>query len=151
MTFPILFVYAQSSRTILGNERRIWVIECLKQNHGKAEIGKIVDYIAELEGNNTRRHRKSIYVSLVQTHLPKMEREGIIKVERGNVELLKIPQEVERYMKTRDTLNFWPIIYVVFSGAALIASLIRKSNDGVIIALLLLALAVLHWIKASGQ
>ncbi|MFA4640711.1 DUF7344 domain-containing protein [Pyrococcus kukulkanii] len=148
---PIFFTQPQSSKTILGNDRRMWVVECLRKNHGKAEIGEIVDYIANLEGNNTRRHRKSIYVSLVQTHLPKMEREGIVRVNRGTVELLDVPKEVDRYMKIKKTSVTWPLIYVTFSGIALIASLLRNSSEGVIISLLLLGVAIFHWIKASEQ
>ncbi len=67
---------------ILGNKRRMLLIEFLQRKNGSAELRDVVEYIAEREGNTDRKHRKSVYVSLMQTHLPKLEREGIVTFSR---------------------------------------------------------------------
>ena len=87
------------SSMILGNDRRMLLLEFLQNNNGKAELREIVDFIAENEGQNNRKHRKSVYVSLLQTHLPKMERAGIIKFDHNWVTLLRVPEDVDVYME----------------------------------------------------
>jgi len=87
------------SSMILGNDRRLLLLRFLQNNNGKAELREIVDFIAENEGQNDRKHRKSVYVSLLQTHIPKMERAGIIKFDHNTVTLLKVPEDVDVYME----------------------------------------------------
>ena len=76
-----------TSSVILGNSRRMLMIKYLRMSKGKAELRDMVEYIAENEGNTDRKHRKSVYVSLVQTHIPKLEREGVIRFRHGVVTL----------------------------------------------------------------
>ncbi|AFK22210.1 hypothetical protein [Pyrococcus sp. ST04] len=147
LIIPHFFLENSSSSIILGNDRRFMVVEFLRKNNNTAEISQLVDYIAKMEGNESRRHRKSIYVSLVQTHLPKMEREGIIKVERGRIMLVNVPKEVDKYIDIEKSSSMWPIIYACFSCIGLIFSLLRGSGEGVIISLILLGLALAHWSK----
>lgn len=88
-----------SSNVILGNKRRMLLIEYLQKFDGRAELRDVVEYIAEKEGNTDRRHRKSVYVSLMQTHIPKLEREGVVAFERGVITLLRVPDNVTLYME----------------------------------------------------
>ncbi|ASJ03515.1 hypothetical protein A3L09_09725 [Thermococcus profundus] len=101
---------------ILGNERRMLLIEFLQMRNGKAELRDIVDYIAEREGNTDRKHRKSVYVSLMQTHIPKLEREGILTFERGVITLLRVPDNVTLYMEVvqRNDIS-WSAFYAGIS------------------------------------
>jgi len=89
-----------SSRVILGNKRRMLMVEFLRMKNGRAELRDIVEYIAEKEGNTDRKHRKSVYVSLVQTHIPRLEREGVITFKQGVVTLVRVPEDVTVYMET---------------------------------------------------
>ncbi|WP_084207608.1 DUF7344 domain-containing protein [Pyrococcus abyssi] len=145
-----LSMFSTQSSTILGNDRRLMVIEYLKSHSGEAEISELVDYICKSEGNERRRHRKSVYVSLVQTHLPRLQREGIVNVKRSRVYLLDVPSEVHAFITIKNAKrNMWPIVYLIFSAVALSTSLLIASSEGVIFSLFLLALAVLHWVLTS--
>jgi hypothetical protein len=88
-----------TSTVILGNNRRMLMIEYLQEKAGQAELRELVEFIAEKEGATDRKHRKSVYVSLVQTHIPKLEREGVITFEHGVITLLQIPSDVTVYME----------------------------------------------------
>ncbi|AIU69556.1 hypothetical protein TEU_03930 [Thermococcus eurythermalis] len=117
-----------TSSVILGNSRRMLMIEYLKKSDGRAELREMVEYIAENEGNTDRKHRKSVYVSLVQTHIPKLEREGVITFRHGVVTLVKVPDDVTVYMETVKKNDIsWSSFYV---GLSLIFLILAVSlND----------------------
>ncbi|AIF70248.1 hypothetical protein PAP_09350 [Palaeococcus pacificus DY20341] len=133
---------------ILGNERRMLLIEYLQKSNGKAELRDIVEFIAEEEGQTDRRHRKSVYVSLVQTHIPKMERAGIISFERGIVELIAVPEDVDIYMEVVEKHDIsWSTFY---AGVSLIFALtgLWLSNIPLTIAAgIYLLLSMIHRMK----
>lgn len=92
------------------------MIEYLKKSDGRAELREMVEYIAENEGNTDRKHRKSVYVSLVQTHIPRLEREGVITFRHGVVTLVKVPDDVTVYMETVKKNDIsWSSFYVGLS------------------------------------
>ncbi|ASJ01220.1 DUF7344 domain-containing protein [Thermococcus gorgonarius] len=104
------------SNVILGNERRMLLIKFLQMRNGRAELREVVEYIAEKEGNTDRKHRKSVYVSLMQTHIPKLEREGVLTFERGVITLLRVPDNVTLYMEVvgRNDIS-WSTFYAGIS------------------------------------
>ncbi|WP_297509128.1 hypothetical protein [Thermococcus sp.] len=105
-----------ASSSILGNSRRMLMIEYLRGSDGRAELRDVVDYIAEKEGDTNRKHRKSVYVSLIQTHIPKLEREGVITFNRGIVTLVKVPEDVTVYMETVNKNDIsWSSFYIGLS------------------------------------
>jgi hypothetical protein len=109
---------------ILGNERRKLLVEFLNDSDGKSELRNIVDFIAEKEGNISNTHKKSVYVSLVQTHIPKMRRAGVVDFEGGVVELIGVPDDVTVYMemvKKNDISwsTFYAVVSVIFVFTAI--------------------------------
>ncbi|HII60866.1 DUF7344 domain-containing protein [Pyrococcus horikoshii] len=143
----LIRLLSSPSSTILGNDRRLKVIEFLREHNNEAEVSELVEYICKAEGNEDRRHRKSVYVSLVQTHLPRLQREGIVNVERGRVYLLGVPSEVHTFIELKNEgKNLWPLAYLIFSSISLLVSLALASSEGVIFSLILLALSIFHWI-----
>ena len=110
------------SSMILGNDRRMLLLKFLQNNNGKAELREIVEFIAENEGQNNRKHRKSVYVSLLQTHIPKMERAGIIKFDHNTVTLLRVPEDVDVYMEVVSKHDIsWSTFY---SGVSVLFALL---------------------------
>jgi len=92
------------------------MIEYLRRSEGRAELRDMVEYIAETEGNTDRRHRKSVYVSLIQTHIPRLEREGVITFRHGIVTLVKVPDDVTIYMETVEKNDIsWSSFYIGLS------------------------------------
>lgn len=73
---------------ILGTSRRRAVIRYLETNPGPISIGELADYIAAQEYDKTpeevtQNERKRVYVSLYQSHLPKMTAADVIAYEQG--------------------------------------------------------------------
>ncbi|WP_158237441.1 DUF7344 domain-containing protein [Halegenticoccus soli] len=67
---------------LLGNERRRLVVDYLLQN-GDATRRELAEHVAEAEGAENERAYKSVYVSLHQTHLPKLEVYGVVRFDEG--------------------------------------------------------------------
>ncbi|WP_297475341.1 hypothetical protein [Thermococcus sp.] len=134
-----------TSSIILGNSRRMLMIEYLQNREGRAELRDVVDFIAEKEGATDRKHRKSVYVSLVQTHIPKLEREGVISFERGTVRLLKIPEDVTVYMEVvgRHDIS-WSTFYAGISLIFILTGMYLENVHLTFAALVYLLISLLH-------
>ncbi|NPA47388.1 MAG: hypothetical protein GXO14_01925 [Thermococci archaeon] len=138
----------KTSNVILGNDRRMLTVEFLKLHKGSADLRDLVEFIAEREGKTDRKHRKSIYVSLVQTHIPKLEREGVIKFQSGTLTLLKVPSDVSVYMevvKRRDIS--WSTFYMVVSLMFISLGLFLENHHLVLASFLYLSVAIVHHLK----
>lgn len=89
---------------ILRNGRRRLTIEILRENGGVATVRDLSEWIATKETGEEpppRDKRQSVYVSLHQTHLPKLDTLGIVSYdpEEKEVVLEDRVQEVEVYME----------------------------------------------------
>jgi hypothetical protein len=134
-----------ATTTILGNDRRMLMIEYLKEKEGQAELRELVEYIAEREGDTDRKHRKSVYVSLVQTHIPKLEREGVITFNHGVVTLLKIPDDVTVYMEVVNKHDIsWSTFYMGTSIIFIIAGWYLGSMPLLLAAMVYLVISLIH-------
>ncbi|NJE77224.1 hypothetical protein [Thermococcus sp. ES12] len=134
-----------ATTTILGNDRRMLMIEYLKEKEGQAELRELVEYIAEREGDTDRKHRKSVYVSLVQTHIPKLEREGVITFNHGIVTLLKIPDDVTVYMEVVNKHDIsWSTFYMGTSLIFIIAGWYLGSMPLLLAAIVYLVISLIH-------
>lgn len=77
---------------VLSNRRRRLVLELLRANGGEATARELSEYIATVEsGENPppRNIRQSAYVSLHQTHLPKLNKPDIIEYD-GQAKTVKL-------------------------------------------------------------
>lgn len=90
---------------ILRNSRRRRVLEHLESTGKRATIKELVEHIATEEHDiaslePSRPEYKSIYVALLQSHLPKMDDAGIIHYDQENktVELRDASSVVFRYL-----------------------------------------------------
>ncbi len=134
-----------AATTILGNDRRMLMIEFLQRREGRAELRDLVEFIAEREGDTDRRHRKSVYVSLVQTHIPKLEREGVVSFNRGVVTLLKIPEDVTVYMEVVNRHDIsWSAFYTGTSLIFIAAGLLLGNPHLTMAALVYLGISMIH-------
>lgn len=73
---------------ILSSHRRRYAIHAIKQNEGEAELSDLAEQVAAWENEKpltklTADERHCVYTSLQQTHLPAMDRAGVIEFERG--------------------------------------------------------------------
>jgi hypothetical protein len=89
---------------VLRNDRRRRAIKHLRDSDDTLDVDALAEHIASVETGESpppRDVRKSVYVSLHQTHLPKLDDLGIIDYDQRSKELhLKDrAQEVEVYME----------------------------------------------------
>ncbi len=114
---------------ILQNDRRRCVLEILHKK-GNQSIRSLSEEIARLEAGEDHPKstiRKSIYVSLLQTHIPKMENLGVINYDQENdfVELLPAASNFDIYMETVKKGDIpWSHFYIGLSILAVVGSVI---------------------------
>lgn len=88
---------------LLSNHRRRYALHVLKQADGQSEIADLAEQVAAWENGKERseitsseRHR--VYTSMQQTHLPAMDRAGVINHDNGTVTLTDQARSLEVYM-----------------------------------------------------
>lgn len=119
---------------ILANERRRTALRALSEagNDGAIALSALADAVAERESGRSPPPtdvRQSVYNSLHQTHLPKLEALDVIRYDRDAqaVHLGDRVRDVERYMEVVNVLGVsWSEVYRtlgVFSLAVVTASL----------------------------
>lgn len=112
---------------VLQNYRRRCVLEILREQ-GNQSIRSLSEEIARLEsGTDDPKSsvRKSIYVSLLQTHIPKMENLGVLIYDRehDNVKLLPAASNFDIYMETVEKGDIpWSHFYIGLSTLAVVGS-----------------------------
>lgn len=109
---------------ILSNTRRRMMLYYLRQNDGAASVKELAEQIAALENDVTvgelgRQQRKRVYVSLYQTHVPKLEDAGIIEYDdaNGDVWLTDRAGEFDSYLTSTTEEEYpWRIHYLTIAG-----------------------------------
>jgi tRNA pseudouridine38-40 synthase len=91
---------------VLSNRRRRYVIHALDDAEEPMELGELADQIAEWETGDADEHvsadaRKSVYTSLQQSHLPKMDDVDVVEFDkdRGVVDPTPKLDELDVYIE----------------------------------------------------
>jgi hypothetical protein len=89
---------------VLRNDRRRRAIQHLRDADGPLSVDTLAEHIASIETGEDpppRDVRKSVYVSLHQTHLPKLDELGIVDYDQREqmLELRDRAEQVEVYME----------------------------------------------------
>lgn len=112
---------------VLQNDRRRYILEFLR-TQGSQSIRSLSEEIARVESKTEEPKsnvRKSVYISLLQTHIPKMESLGIIAYnrEQDTVELLPASRDFDVYMETVKKGDIpWSHFYLGLSALAIVGS-----------------------------
>jgi len=117
---------------LLSSPRRRYVISYLQQHGGPVELGTLAEDVAAWENEVpvdelTSKQKKRVYVSLYQTHVPKLEEYGVVEYDgdTGNVTMTKRIDEFERYLTDGDDERDWEIYYLVLAaGSTLIYAIL---------------------------
>ncbi|WP_244605325.1 DUF7344 domain-containing protein [Halorhabdus rudnickae] len=102
---------------VLRNDRRRRVIEYLKQHIDPVPLRTLAERIASRETGSSpppTNIRQSVYNSLHQTHLPKLDGLGIVQYDRDrkHVRLRERAREIEPYMNVVTSLGIsWSTYY----------------------------------------
>jgi gamma-glutamylcyclotransferase (GGCT)/AIG2-like uncharacterized protein YtfP len=120
---------------VLRNERRTRVLEHLQQEREAVTLRELSEQLATLETGESpppRNIRESVYNSLHQTHLPKLNDLGIVEYQRNRklVTLADGSQQVNLYMETVPTNDItWATYYHVLG--MMVLAIIGLSSVGV--------------------
>ncbi|QAU14408.1 hypothetical protein EKH57_13515 [Halorubrum sp. BOL3-1] len=112
---------------VLRNDRRRLALEYLKERLRPVEVGELSDHIAEREVGESpppQDCRQSVYNTLSQTHLPKLEDLGFVDFDRDEktVTLRETAREVDVYMNIVTPLGItWGTYYRSLGVLGLIA------------------------------
>ena len=110
---------------VLRNERRTHLLEVLQQHRETLPLREISEQVATLETGETpppRNIRESVYNSLHQTHLPKLDKMDVVAYERDRklVTLAGGSDQVSHYMETVPEHGItWATYYLAVGALAL--------------------------------
>jgi hypothetical protein len=153
---------------LLRNPRRRYLLQYLDTHAGVVRLSDLADALAaweleDKEGNFTYKERKRAYVSLYQTHLPKLDEEGIIEYSqpRGTIELGPNYQYLQEYLQdSYDDTLVWlrPYLSGGFVGVTIVGLAqftvlpFVAISDGVWVALVLIVFGSIlctHWLLSQ--
>jgi len=112
---------------VLSNERRKRTLELLKEETGSVELRTLAEWIAEAESGESpppKNVRQSVYNSLHQTHLPKLDDHGIVdyQTDRKIISLRPKARRVDLYMEVLTPYGItWSTYYRTLAVLALSA------------------------------
>ena len=142
---------------LLQNERRRNVLRYLRDTDGQVRMRDVAEQVAAWEHNTTVEglssdQRQRVYIPLYQSHLPKLDKAGLIEYQqnRGIVERLPLADQVDHYLDGPTTDTGWDPNYgrVTGVGALLLVGAVMElpvlsALSGVAIAAIILLLFAL--------
>lgn len=112
---------------LLSNSRRRFVLHYLKEADGPVRLSELAAEIAAIENEVsvdelTSQERKRTYVSLYQTHIPKLQDAGAVSydAETGMVELASGAGEIGEYFQQQQESRPWQYYYLLLAGGGLL-------------------------------
>jgi hypothetical protein len=109
---------------MLSNRRRRYTLHYLYDTDEPATLSDLAEQVAAWE-NDTRiqdisaSERKTVYTSLQQFHLPKMDETGAVEFDQrdGEVTITDAAQELDVYLEVVDRYDIpWSFYYIGFSA-----------------------------------
>lgn len=109
---------------ILSSRRRRMVLYLLRQRGDEVTVNELAEEIAALENDVpveelTSQQQKRVYVSLYQTHLPKLDQTGIIDydADEGTVTLTSKANEMDTYLTQSPVSTYpWKLHYAAITA-----------------------------------
>lgn len=114
---------------VLSNRRRRYAIHYLKQTDGPIDVSTLAEQVAAWENDKSpaelsSQERKRVYISLYQSHLPTLEKRGLVEYDedRGIVELTEPIANAQIYLEVVAERNVpWSYFYL---GLSVVAALL---------------------------
>ncbi|MFC3476427.1 DUF7344 domain-containing protein [Halobacterium litoreum] len=125
---------------LLSNARRRFVISYLRERDEPVELSDLSREVAAWENetaveNLTDQQVKRVYVSLYQTHVPKLDDSGIVDYDQdsGEVRLTSSVAELDTYLPERDDERVpWQLVYAGIAGVGLLAYVFVLAFPGLV-------------------
>ena len=150
---------AEQVYAVLANERRRRALEQLGSVGGVVTVHELSTLVAGRETGESpppKRCRESVYTSLVQTHLPKLEELGVVEYDRKaqTIELSRHARDVSLYTEIVATGGVtWSELYRALGVASLtvlLAALLGVPLVSAVDPVLLTSLALALFAAASA-
>lgn len=110
---------------ILSNPRRRYVLYYLRTRDEPVRLTKLAEEVAAWENNTNRsditeQERKRVYVSLYQTHVPRLAEAGLIDYDKdsGQIALAEEASDIDQYLDSTEQSYPWQRIYVGLAMAS---------------------------------
>lgn len=150
---------------ILSNSRRRFMLSYLNEHDGPVHLMDLANEIAAWENDTTvdeltDKQSKRVYVSVYQTHVPKLVSTDLIEYdsESGLIELSDRAREIDRYMPDQETERPWPQYYAVlavvsaaFYGAVAfgvpVLEALTTAGAGVVVVVAFAVLSGVHYLQ----
>ncbi len=114
---------------LLSSPRRRYILYYLRHSEEPVELTTLAEQVAAWENetnvdNITEQERKRVYVSLYQTHIPRLDEAGVIEYDKdsGMVALASQAREIDNYLdSTEETLSWqWGYLLLALVSAAVL-------------------------------
>lgn len=151
---------------LLSNARRRYLIHYLVRHGGRENLSELAGRMAAWEMNVppdaiTDDARRRVYISLYQTHLPKLEQSGIITYDQDAriVELTDRADELVEFLPAPSSAHPW-YAYYLFVGAAGTAVLAAGWIEvvafpvapvGILLGLVVIVLAIIQFVTERRE
>jgi hypothetical protein len=110
---------------ILSSSRRRYVLYRLREAEGPIELTELAEQVAAWENDTetdqiTEQERKRVYVSLYQTHIPRLDDVGLVVYDRdtGQIELAEEATQIDDYLRSGDERFRWERVYLGLAVAS---------------------------------
>lgn len=120
---------------VLCRTRRRHVLQHLRGHGGRVSLASLVEAVAAREYDKpaeelSQTERRRIYVSLFQTHLPKLDRQGMVEWDReDNTVELGSDVRLEEYLPREAwTVAGWHRYYLLVTGVGAVVTLLAYAN-----------------------
>jgi len=104
---------------LLSSPRRRYVLYHLRETKDPIELTTLAEQVAAWENETsveeiTEQERKRVYVSLYQTHIPRLDEAGVVSYDKdtGMVMLQPDADAIDTYLKSSDDDLPWQWVYL---------------------------------------
>jgi small-conductance mechanosensitive channel len=115
---------------ILSNRRRRQIIYYLQDNGGEAPLREVADAVAGWEEGQapeevTEKQSRRVYVSLYQSHVPRLTEVGLIEhADSGAVRLTDRVRLLDPYLNPHTDTRSWQWYYLAFGVVGVVLALL---------------------------
>jgi hypothetical protein len=110
---------------LLSSPRRRYVLYYLRDTGGEIDLTTLAEEVAAWENETavedlTQQERKRVYVSLYQTHIPRLVDAGLVDhdTDAGTVTLGEEAGEIDRYLQNGSSTHMWQWVYLGLAVAS---------------------------------
>jgi len=112
---------------ILSSPRRRYVLYYLRTTGKTVKLTDLAEQVAAWENETdpeaiTEQQRKRVYVSLYQTHVPRLAEAGVIQYDKesGDIVLAEDASNIDEYLGPNEKPLPWQQLYLALAGVSVI-------------------------------